>query len=64
MCAAEMLHTLCTVAFPAMNTQSVPTMLHLTISSVSSSDFVWAAANENCNFGVDGNYLMIVRVKV
>jgi len=27
------------------------------------TDFVWAGANENSNFGVDGNYLMIVRVK-
>jgi len=39
MCAAEMVRTLCTVTFPAMNTQSVPTMLHLTISSVSSFRF-------------------------
>jgi len=64
MCAAEMLRTLRTLAFPAMNTHSVPTMFHLTISSVSSSDFLWTGANEDSNFGVDGNYLMIVRVKV
>jgi len=27
-------------------------------------DFLWTGANEDSNFGVDGNYLMIVRVKV
>jgi hypothetical protein len=27
-------------------------------------DFLWTEANEDSNFGVDGNYLMIVRVKV
>jgi hypothetical protein len=27
-------------------------------------DFLWTGANEDSNFGVDGNYLMTVIVKV
>ena len=64
-CPAEMPRTLCTLAFPVMNTHSVPNTLHLTISIVSSCRLLWwTGANEENNFGVDGNYLMIVIVKV
>ena len=65
MCPAEMSFTLYTVAFPAMNTHSVPNTLLLTKSIVSSCRLLWwTGANEESNFGVDGNYLMIVIVKV